>query len=166
MVQINFPGWFTINCGVIKNLSWVKGGDNSLFNTDGLPLEMNVTMQVEDLYPIQLASKNVTVLAYNYGLLSFLETMAGLTISQATSLDVTGFNGILAKNLQNSDGSIGGNIKAIFASGFENYLNKHTSVNMGGKNTKFVDRAGNWFEGVGNNISDKVSPIGTIVKNW
>lgn len=142
MVQIDFPGWFRVNCGVIKSLSWTKGGDNALFNTDGLPLEMNVTMNVTDLYPIQLASENLTKLAYNYGLLSFLESMAGLTVSQANALDVTGFDGILAKNLKNSNGSVGGNIGAIFKSGLtslsENTLS-YTSLTRAGTDTTLSD---------------------------
>lgn len=127
MIQVDFPGWFRINCGVITNLSWVKGGDSLLFNIDGLPLEMTVTMQVEDLYPIQLASENVTALAYNYGLLSFLESMAGLTVSQVSSLDPTGsFQSYLKQNLAKTDGSISGTAGAYFKSAFQKFVDSYS----------------------------------------
>ena len=127
MSQVDFTGWFRINCGVIKNLSWVKGGDSLLFNIDGLPLEMTVTMQVEDLYLIQLASENVTALAYNYGLLSFLESMAGLTVSQVSSLDPTGsFQSYLKQNLAKTDGSISGTAGAYFKSAFQKFADSYS----------------------------------------
>lgn len=122
MVQIDFPGWFRVNCGVIRNLSWTKGGDNQLWNVDGLPLEMTVTMQVEDLYPIQLASENVSVMEYNWGLLSFLENMAGLSVSQIVDLNpYTSEANYLRTSMAESDGSIGGNIKAFYNARFRQF---------------------------------------------
>lgn len=95
MIQIDYPGWFTVQCGVITNLSWTRGGDAQLFSIDGLPLEIDVTMQVEDLYPIQLASKSITSIEYNYGLLTFLENLAGISVTQAEAMHVTGWQGEL-----------------------------------------------------------------------
>lgn len=111
MIQVDFPGWFRINCGVITNLSWVKGGESQLFSIDGLPLEMTVTMQVEDLYPIQLASPSLSMVAYNRGLLSFLESMAGVTVSQAVAMDATGWGGTLKQALGESGGGVFGTLK-------------------------------------------------------
>lgn len=125
MVMIDFPGWFRVNCGVITQLSWVKGGDTQLWNVDGLPLEMTVTMQVEDLYPIQLASENVTVMEYNWGLLSFLENMAGLSVSQVASLNpYSSYANNLRLKMGESDGSIGGNLKAMANAKYKSMTNK------------------------------------------
>ena len=108
LVKIDFPGWFRVNCGVINNLSWVKGGDNQSWSVDGLPLEMTVTMTVEDLYPIELASENVTVLEYNWGLMSFLENMAGLTYTDVLTLNPYKSKYLNIKNeMALQDGSIG-----------------------------------------------------------
>lgn len=125
MVMIDFPGWFRVNCGVIESLSWVKGGSNALFNVDGLPLEIEVTMNVKDLYPIQLSSENVTVMEYNWGLLSFLENMAGLTTAQAAYIsNVQSFQNAIRTTMAQSDGSIMGNTKAYFNAHYRVAANK------------------------------------------
>ena len=158
LVKIDFPGWFRVNCGVITNLSWVKGGDSQSWSVDGLPLEMTVTMAVEDLYPIELASENVTVLEYNWGLMSFLENMAGLTYT-----DVVALNPYKSKytNMKNAmalqDGSIGSKLKQ-YAVGWGK------TISGFGKN--FVDSEGNVSIGEGiKNIAkqklDSYSYLGT-----
>jgi hypothetical protein len=122
MIQVDFPGWFRVNCGVITNLSWVKGGDNQLWNSDGLPLELSVTMAIEDLYPIELSSKNMTVIAYNYGLLSFLENLAGLTTSECSSFLGDEAMGIYIKqNLAKYGGTIGGTIHSYMNAAFRRF---------------------------------------------
>lgn len=77
--------WFIIQCGVITNFTWQKGGDQQLWSSENLPLEMTCTMTVEDLYPIAMSSERLTRLRYNTGLLSFLENMAGMNISQLST---------------------------------------------------------------------------------
>ena len=61
---------------------WNKGGDNQLWSAEGLPLEMNITLTVGDLYPNLMSSEKLTRLNYNRGLLSFLENMACLNTTQ------------------------------------------------------------------------------------
>lgn len=133
LVMIDFPGWFRVNCGVIKELTWTKGGDASLYNIDGLPMEINVTMNVEDLYPIELASKDITVMEYNWGLLSFLENLAGLSVSQVATVSpyITRANKLRIE-MAKSDGSIMGNaianLKATFNTNF--WVNKTSRQNQ------------------------------------
>ena len=86
LCQVYFPGWFLVHCGVISNLSWVKGGDNQLWSVDGLPLEITVTMQIEDLYPIQMSSVDEGYLHYNLGLLSFLESLTGTSADDINAI--------------------------------------------------------------------------------
>lgn len=82
LVKVQYPGWFIIDCGAIVSLTWIKGGDNQLYSSEGLPLEMNVTMEVEDLYPTSMSSKIMTYVKYNRNLLCFLENMAGVSVTQ------------------------------------------------------------------------------------
>lgn len=85
LVKCQFPGWFVIECGVIESINWIKGGDNQLWSAEGLPLEMNVTMTVRDLYPVSMSSSTLSNLKYNRGLLAYLENMAGMTTTQLSA---------------------------------------------------------------------------------
>ena len=77
--------WFIIDCGAIVSLTWIKGGDNQIYSSEGLPLEINVTMEVEDLYPTSMSSKIMTYVKYNRNLLCFLENMAGVSVTQLSA---------------------------------------------------------------------------------
>jgi len=123
MIEVDFPGWFNVNCGIITRLSWTRGGDQQLFTAEGLPLEMTVTADIEDLYPIEIASKGMETLAYNYGLLSFLENMAGIHISQVKTLyNVDGISEFLEDLTSENDMSISSGILAYRNFAFKNFL--------------------------------------------
>lgn len=82
IVRIQFPGWFLIECGVIESMQWIKGGDNNLWSAENLPLEINVTLTVRDLYGVSMSSQKIGALRYNRALLGYLENMAGMTTTQ------------------------------------------------------------------------------------
>jgi len=63
-------------------MTWNKGGDNQLWSCEGLPLEIDVTVSVKDLYPILMSTRLRAVLKYNRGLLAMLENMAGINTYQ------------------------------------------------------------------------------------
>lgn len=67
-------------------MSWQKGGDDQLWSAENLPLEMTVSLTVEDLYPLAMSSEKLTRLRYNIGLLSFLENMAGMNVNQLSTM--------------------------------------------------------------------------------
>jgi hypothetical protein len=50
VLQIDAPGYFSTGSGVITNMSIKRGGDDSLFSVDGLPLIVEVNMTIGDLY--------------------------------------------------------------------------------------------------------------------
>ncbi len=56
--------WFTVDMGVVTSLSYKKGGSEDLFNKDGLPLELEVTLNCKDLYPTLMAV-GIPIIAFN-----------------------------------------------------------------------------------------------------
>lgn len=123
LVQVEFPGWFNVNCGCIEQITWTKGGDQNLMTSDGLPLEMDVTVTLCDLYPIELASEGVETLAYNYGLHSFLSNLSGIRLDQVKTLyNQQGMTTYLQNLIPNSDNGEGGSYASI-SSGILRYRN-------------------------------------------
>ena len=140
LVKVQFPGWFCIECGVIKSMIWNKGGDNQLWSAEGLPLEMNITLTVGDLYPNLMSSEKLTRLNYNRGLLSFLENMAGLNTTQISAM--TCFDKI--KNnfkLYSSKAANGG---------FGGILSIRNANNAG---NDLASTTGSWLSGTGGQVS-------------
>jgi hypothetical protein len=66
--------------GVITSISYVKAPDNQ-WSKDGFPLEIDVTVQIKDLYPVMMASSDYGWLASNTGLAYYLDNLAGLKVT-------------------------------------------------------------------------------------
>lgn len=151
--------WFIIQCGVITNFTWQKGGDQQLWSSENLPLEMTCTMTVEDLYPIAMSSERLTRLRYNTGLLSFLENMAGMNISQ---LSTTSFSNTIKQKAKLymskfNDGGMG-----LFGS---NFLSPRSIIN--GLHDTRTNMASKLTNGVinGNALSTVTGTIGVAVND-
>lgn len=80
LCQIDVPGYFSCPMGVVTSLSFTKGGDDKLFNRRGLPLCIEGTITVKDLYSQLSLPRNSVDLITNFGTASFLFNMSGLTI--------------------------------------------------------------------------------------
>ena len=86
---------FNIDMGMITSLSVSKGAE-SQWNDDGLPTQIDITLQIDDLYsvlamsgfePVGLfhplrASNQLTRIVNNTAYMDFLANMAGLNICQ------------------------------------------------------------------------------------
>jgi hypothetical protein len=81
-LKVSSPGYFDIDMGVVTSMTIMKGGSDSLWTIDGLPQMIEVNMSVTDLYPQLIQVKDDGLLAYNLGISSFLENMAGIRPSQ------------------------------------------------------------------------------------
>lgn len=86
LVRLSSPGWFETECGAISSITFKKGGDDDLWTLDNLPNEIEVTLSIVDLYPSLVSTNSFGVLAYNSGLSSFLECMAGVRFDQLNAL--------------------------------------------------------------------------------
>lgn len=81
--QIDCPGRFACDLGICTSFSFSRGGSEKLYTKNGLPRVIEVTMQVKDLYPTLMLSKNYKALYTNPSLAVFLDNMAGLSITQS-----------------------------------------------------------------------------------
>jgi hypothetical protein len=83
LLRIDCPGHFCCDMGMVNDFSFVKGGSENIWAANGLPLCIDVTMSVVDMYPAIAAATNIALLRQNIGLSSFLDNMCGLAIMRA-----------------------------------------------------------------------------------
>ena len=86
LVRLSCPGRFECECGAITSFD-MRRSENFLWTTEGFPNEINISMNVQDLYPNLIIPKTIHDMRYNAGLASFLECMAGIRFDQ---IDVIG----------------------------------------------------------------------------
>jgi hypothetical protein len=77
VVRVDAPGFFTIDAGLIGNISIKKGECG--WSNDGLPLSIDVNLDVEDMYPTLMLSGHPAVLSTNFGLCAYLDSMTGIS---------------------------------------------------------------------------------------
>jgi len=123
IVRVDSPGYFTCDMGVVTSLTFKKGGNDGLFTKDGYPLEMEVSLNIKDLYPTLMATSSYAVLRHNIGLSGFLDNMATLDIERLADLDhlketiamkggnITGF---FNKKIQGIESGLSENVGKIF----------------------------------------------------
>ena len=84
LVRVNSPGWFNVDCGVITSMTINKGGSDNLWTADGLPRLMEVTVDIQDLYPMMKQLSKGSMTKYNKGLCSYLENLSGIRAEDLT----------------------------------------------------------------------------------
>ena len=82
LVRVDVPGMFRINCGVITSLTIKKGGDDNLWTSYGLPIQINVNVSVKDLYPNMMISKSFKEMGVNITFADYLDNMANLQMNE------------------------------------------------------------------------------------
>ena len=83
-------GFFNIDMGLMTGLSITRGGECQ-WNDDGLPTQINVSMEIEDLYSTLMLSdvnanpfKSLYDVCKNTALLDYLSNMDGLNVGDST----------------------------------------------------------------------------------
>ena len=112
LVRVDVPGWFRINCGVITSLTIKKGGDSNLWTSSGLPMQLDIGMSIQDMYPALMISKNHLELGYNIGLMDFLDNMCGLEVGK---VDLEQSISYYIKNKLNIFGNVADRIRGNIA---------------------------------------------------
>ena len=82
LVRASSPGHFECECGAITSIDFKRGGDDSLWTIEGFPNEIEITINIVDLYPTMTSTKKMREMKYNAGLTSFLECLSGLRFDQ------------------------------------------------------------------------------------
>lgn len=78
--------------GVVQSLTIERGGDDRLWSVDNLPLEINCTVTIQDMYSTTSLVKSSRLTAFNAGLTSYLDNMAGIRIDRLINMrKVTGW---------------------------------------------------------------------------
>jgi hypothetical protein len=77
MVRVDCPGWFTIDCGIIGNISIRKG--EAGWTESGLPLSIDINMDIEDIYPQLIIANNPAILNMNFSLAAYIDSMTGIS---------------------------------------------------------------------------------------
>jgi len=83
LLRVDSPGFFSCDMGIASSFTFVKGGSEQLWASNGLPLCIDVTMSVTDLYPVLSAASNMALLRQNIGLVNTLSNLAGLNVAKA-----------------------------------------------------------------------------------
>ena len=78
-------GLFNIDYGIITDLSIDKGGEG-MWTLDSLPMQINVSLTIKDLYKNLYISSGVKSDKFigNDGLMDYLMTMSGVNMAQPT----------------------------------------------------------------------------------
>ena len=80
IMQVDAPGYFSCPMGVVTALSFIKGGDEKLFNNRGLPLIIEGTLSIQDLYANLSLPLSFDQFATNLGTSAFLSNMGGMSL--------------------------------------------------------------------------------------
>ena len=126
LVRVDAPGFFSVDCGVITSMSINKGGTDNLWTIDGLPRLMEVTIDIQDLYPMIKQLSKISMKKYNRGLCNYLENMAGvraedLNLSAAFGLSI---NRLLANSILTTWDAKLGNILEQWGYGIDTWASK------------------------------------------
>lgn len=80
ILQVDAPGFFSCPMGVITSFSFRKGGDEMLFNNRGLPLIIEGSMSITDLYSSLSLPLSYSQFTTNFGTTAFMNTLGGLSL--------------------------------------------------------------------------------------
>lgn len=83
LVKAFLPGVFNINMGIVKSLTLEKNPEGDGLSVDGYPLEIKVTLNIDDLYADMMIAPTSDPLLFsgNTSLIEFLATNCGLDIT-------------------------------------------------------------------------------------
>lgn len=80
ILQVDAPGFFSCPMGIVTSFSFKKGGDEMMFNNRGLPLIIEGSMTISDLYSNMSLPLSYSQFSTNFGTSSFLNTIGGLSL--------------------------------------------------------------------------------------
>ena len=87
--QVDAPGYFSCPMGAITSLSFTKGSDDHWFNPRGLPLMIEGTINISDLYQRISIPNTYGEFATNFGTSLFLANLGGLPMYNVIDRSIT-----------------------------------------------------------------------------
>jgi hypothetical protein len=80
LLQVDAPGYFSTPMGAITSMSFVKGGQEQLWNAAGLPMVIEGSLNLTDLYSALSLPMENSQLITNFGTAAFLNNLVGATL--------------------------------------------------------------------------------------
>ena len=99
LVQVDAPGFFSCPMGVVSSFSFRKGGDEMMFNDSGLPLIIEGSMSIMDLYSNLSLPLTHGSFMTNIGTSAFMNTLGGLNLYATMDMSLLDRAANFAKDL-------------------------------------------------------------------
>lgn len=132
-VRADVSGLFSIDLGLITNISFTRGGNSDLWSKDGLPLAISGSIQITDLYPFLAMTKRISYLSANPNYTSFLNSFAGLHTVSNSEKNTNGLNEYFRQLLNRVSGldnmPVTKNLWNSFSQNKRKSLSENASVN-------------------------------------
>ena len=84
------PGFCAVDMGIVESLSITKGGDGSAWSIDGLPLQVDLSISIKDLYSALSISRinacsptDIYNMLWNTSLIDYVSVNSGLDMKQS-----------------------------------------------------------------------------------
>lgn len=119
IIRAYSKGYFNVEMGIIENLTWERFGDGDMISEDGVPTQIDVTIQFKDLYHTLAmtnmyktgvegtsGTNNVQNFMNNTGLVDLIGTLSGVNMNRIALKDRLS---MWASSTLDAWGSLGGN---------------------------------------------------------
>jgi len=85
LVKVYSRGYFNVEMGIIESITWKRFGDGDMISADGIPLQIDVSIQFKDLYhtlAMTTAGTNAANFFNNTGLMDLVGTLSGVNMNR------------------------------------------------------------------------------------
>lgn len=97
ILRVDAPGLLVSDAAVIRDLSFTRGGSSHDFTETGLPLSMQVTLSIEDLYSSLIMARDHQELNRNGTTANYLSNLAGINVENAGTDLRTGWRKVTSR---------------------------------------------------------------------
>ena len=105
LIKFHIPGFCSVDMGIVESLTITKGGDGSAWSVDGLPLEVQLSINIKDLYSALSISRINGVsfvdaynTLWNTSYLDYIAVQSGLDMRQTFHKHIMELAQSLAEN--------------------------------------------------------------------
>lgn len=85
LLRGHYKSFFTVDMGLVSSLNITKG-DNCKWSARGLPTEVDISMDIKDLYPVMVMLQNEDNMIYNTSLIDYISNLCGININRPSVL--------------------------------------------------------------------------------
>lgn len=92
LIRAFSKGYFNVEMGMVKELSWKRFGDGDMISEDGVPTEIDVSVSFEDLYQsiavsklsgsVTMSMEHTATFFNNTGLMDLIGTLSGVNMNK------------------------------------------------------------------------------------